>query len=1138
MLKYNDIITKLTDEQKIRILTGFGNMSKELKQLGIPQIKIANMKDYGKGLYPHPASLSHSWNTELWESVALDKALQMRDDGVSFAIASGAKIKLSPYRKELTEDPYLASRISSAYMRSATEGGIAAGASGYYVAELDADWMDKEPNERALNEYIVYPYLDAAKDSGADIIVTDARVPSETYKDSCAYVQNAASGKINFLVCEHADDSHTVDYINRGIICLDASANALTSALTRYKKLKKKLDVDREAIEETLAEELASNTAIAEHSIDSAVDKTLDFIFKCAESQYSLKELDESREALAQRAVLESTVLVKNMNAVLPLAKDKRVAIIGDIAFSDAFDENIASICARKLEESGYIVAGASRGYDIKNINNEYYVSEALELCRDADVVLFFCGAGYEAERRIHKTEQLTLPPNQLYLADRIFKEIAKTEKKTVAVITSDHAPDIDFTKSFSGVILTPTEVKHSGEALADILTGKYSPTGRLAYTLYSDTEHSFAKAQAYMKHYGIKSGPFIGYRYYDTAGMSVGYPFGHGLSYTEFKYSGISVNKNQVSFTVKNVGAVYGTETAQVYVEKKNPSVLRPKKELCGFVKIELAPLEEKQVTLSIEPSKIYYNGEFVTEQGEYTVYVGASVNDIKLKGEFSCGGEVLSADGEHLSDYLQTHSNILEGNYTLEADYSFMKKPSKNKLIGLGAMALAVSIAIFNVTTHVLSLFLGIISAILAICAIVFFIVEGVERSKEHEAQQEEIKKANKEHFEDAERISDLSVEQMIKDEFDAEKEEKAEAKEIEDYDLDRDHAQYINTKLSLTDAIAEFVKFSEEKGFKLNKGVAENLFSSLMTSKCMIFNGLSAEGFNSFILMLADYFGSKAYVDIARNEVIDGKSVFFDTDSQGYQRNKNIIYALSSAKTSHEKIQLAAIDGINENNIEAWLEPFVRYIRTPRKRNQIDIFDESGKNRGDSIGSNLWIVMRASDTQGLDSLPVHVMKTAAVVDISFTRCPVSDEHTTNHGFSSYQAEYFLKKEGGKRDVSEDMWKKIDKLEKYAQQYSDYSIGNKLWLDIEKKTSMLLACGIDAEEAIDAAISICLLPSVVATLKNKTTKEDRTVLQTVEVIFGEDNIQYSKAFILSAAVKNNGDGESVDSDNEITAE
>ena len=1135
MLKYNDIITKLTDEQKIRILTGFGNISgKELEQLGIPKIKIANMKDYGKGLYPHPASLSHSWNAELWEKVALNKSLQMRDDGVNFAIASGAKIKISPYRKEITEDPYLASIISSAYMKAAAEGGIVAGASGYYVAESDVDWMDSEPNERILNEYVVYPYLDAAKDSGTDIIVTDARVPSEAYKNSCTYVQNAVSDKVDFLVCEHADDSHTVDYVNRGIICLNASSNALTSALTRYKKLEKKLDTDRETFETQLAEALADNTAISEQSIDNALDQELDFIFRCADPRYSLSELDESSDSLARRAVLESTVLVKNTNAVLPLSKDKKVAIIGDIAFSDKFDEDMATVCMRKLEEAGYIVIGISRGYDLNNINNERFFADALDLCDSADTVLFFCGAGYESERQIHKTEKLTLPPNQLFLAERL----AKKGKAMVAIITSDHAPDIGFSENFGGVLLTPTEVKYSGDALVDILTGEYSPTGRLAYTLYSDTENSFAKARAYMKHYGIKIGPFIGYRYYDTAGMSVGYPFGHGLSYTEFKYSGISVNKNQVSFTVKNVGAVYGTETAQVYVGKKNSSVLRPKKELCGFVKIELAPLEEKQVTLSVEPSKIYYNGEFVTEQGEYTVYIGASVSDIRLKGEFSCGGTVLNEDRERLSDYLQTYSNILEGNYTLEADYSFMKKTSKNMLIGLGAIALAVSIAIFNVTTHLFSFFLGIIAAILAICAIIFFIVEGVERSKEHDDQREEIEEANKAHFEGAERIANLSTETMFRDSFDVEKEEKSEAKEIEDYNVDRDYAQYINTKLSLTDAIAEFVKFSEEKGFKLNKGVAENLFSSLMTSRFMIFSGVSAEGFNSFMLMLSDYFGSKAYVDIAKDEIAEGKSVFFDTDSQGYQRNKNLISALSSAKASHERIQFAAIDGISENNIEAWLEPFVRYVKTPRTRNQIYIFDENGKNRGDSIGRNLWIVMRAADAQGLDSLPAHVMKMAAVVDISFTKCPVSDEHMTTHGFSSYQADYFLKKDGGNKDVSEDMWKKIDKLEKYAQQYSDYSIGNKLWLDLEKKTSMLLACGIDAEEAIDAAVSICLLPSIVATLKNKITKEDRTVLQTVEAVFGEDNVQYSKAFILGAAVKNNGDSESVGSDNEITAE
>ena len=129
MLKYNDIISKLTSEQKIRILTGVGNISgKDMRILGIPTLSAARIKSCMRDVYPHATSLSHAWNTELWEKVAGAKLSAMTADGVNFAIMPGAKIKLSPYRKETTEDPYLASSLSGAYLRAAKNSGTVASA--------------------------------------------------------------------------------------------------------------------------------------------------------------------------------------------------------------------------------------------------------------------------------------------------------------------------------------------------------------------------------------------------------------------------------------------------------------------------------------------------------------------------------------------------------------------------------------------------------------------------------------------------------------------------------------------------------------------------------------------------------------------------------------------------------------------------------------------------------------------------------------------------------------------------------------------------------------------------------------------------------------------------------------------------
>lgn len=1116
MLKHNDIITKLTEEQKVRILTGVGNISgTDMQLLGIPPLKAANMKDYCRDRYPHPVALARAWNTELWQSVALDKTVKMAEDNVNFAIAPGAKIKISPYRKEITEDPYLASVMSATCMKATVDAGIVTGASGYYVAEADSAWMDVSQNNRILNEYIISPYVKATEASGANVIVTDTRIPNEEYKNSCNYIQEAISGKVKFLVCESVGDEHTIDHINRGIICLQASANALSSAMTRYKKLKGLVEQGKEGANEQLEEEISSGKAISDANVDNALDKTLDFIFACSAGQSYAKIAAEADDELALNAVLESTVLLKNVKALLPLTSDKKVAIIGDIAFANTFDEKLAVSCKNGLESLGFNCLGVSRGYDISDINNEKYMQEALDLCNEADAVLYFCGSGYETEKIIHKTEKLTLPPNQLYFADRL----TNLNRPVVAIVLSDHSPDIAFSKKFDGVILMPTEVKDSAAALVKILTGEYSPSGKLTNSLYFETEYTLPKVQAYMSNYGMKIGPLIGYRYYSTAEMGVGCSFGYGLSYAEFSYSDLTISGNQVSFAVKNVGKVRASEIAQVYIGKKESSVIRPSKELCGFVKIELEPLEEKRVTLEIEVPMVYYQDEYVTEKGAYAIYVGSSVLDIKLKGESSFEGMMLQSDKERLSDYLQTISNILDDNYTLEASYSFMKKSSKNMFIGVGALVLAISIAIFNITTHILSLFLGIISGILGVCALAFFIIEAVERNKEHEEERKNIDEANKAYFNDAEQIPVLSTEQMFKDNFDVVKEEKEADRSVTEHNIDFDHAKHINEKFRMSDAVAEFSAYTQERGFKLNSGVAENVMSSLITSRLMILTGLSSEEFNAFVCLLCEYFGCSPRMDVVNEFEKNGRSVFFNYDAQGYRKNKNIIQALQAAGIAHEKINFAAVDGISADNAEEWISPFMKYVRTPKKINDIAVFDDSGKNCGHTIGRNLWLVFKLAYGESVDTLPASVLKSAAIVDVAFTKVQAQHVTDTAHGFTSYQADFILNRECAKKEVPEEMWKKVDKFEKYAQHYSDYSIGNRLWLDFENHTLALLACNIDQTDALDAALSMRLLPSVVAALKDKLGREDKTVLQMVEFIFGEENVQYSKAFIASLA-------------------
>ena len=1135
MLKYNDVIVKLNDEQKIRILSGAGNISgKDMKNLGIPCIRTGNMKDCDRDLYPHSTSISHAWNTTLWREVSLQKTQKMAQDGVDFLVAPGAKIKLSPYRKEISEDPYLASAVSAAYLKAAADYGAMVGASGYYITESDVEWLDEEPNDNVIRKYVVDPYKKASELSHGAAIITDMRLPSEEYKDTCESIQGEVADDSEFLVCFHANEDNTVKLISNGVICFDGSANALKAALARHRKLSKRLAEGENVDLIQIEEEVARGEAISDEKVNEALDRTLDFIFRCSKKIERAEESIETDEnELALRATIESTVLLKNKDGVLPIGSGKKILIVDCVSGERDPEQTLGARCAAELTANGINHVDWIKGCSELECYSDTALKPILSAVNKADVVLLLVGSGYEIERRIHKTEKLTLPNAQVYLADKI----SARAKRSVAIMLSEHAPDVEFAYPFDALLLTPLEIKYSANAIAKILTGKCDASGRLAYTLYAGSETSLRKAIAYKRSYGMKSGEFIGYRYYDSADMRVGYPFGHGLSYAKFVYSKLSVSENEVSFTIKNNASVRGCEVAQIYAGINSSAVLRPKKELCGFAKIELEPFEQKRISVKIELPRIYKDGVSVCEKGSYTVYVGSSVSEIRLSGRCEAGDTVLSPDGERRSDYLQTSTNVLNDKYVLEADYSLMKKGIKNILTGVVAVAIAITLEVFNMTTGLNSLVLGIISGILALFAVIFFIIDVVEKSKRHAEQIKKISAANNDNFKDAEQIPVLSTEKMFKDNFDDQKEEHRKVKEeVVEVSANFDTQNEIVDGVRIKDAVVEFNKFAAERGYRMGGGVAENLLAAISASRLLVINGLPSEQFNSFVMLVSEYFGTAMCLDNStfskKQSSNSSGNVFVSYDHEGEQIKKNIFKALGNAVNQPLAVHIAAIDQITSENATEWMAPLMRYVRYPKKRNEIAISDGAGKMLRYSIPRNLWILLRLEDMNTVDTLPVDVVRCASVVSVSFTSCQTSDDHMIAHGFTAQQADYMLEKESAKADIPENFWKKLDKLEKYAADYTDYNIGNRLWLDFEKQLGMLVATGMEVNDAGDAAIAARILPSITVELRGKLKKEDKTVYQSMEFIFGADNLAFSKVYIDSLTLNERGDESKTEED------
>lgn len=1125
MLKYNDIISQLSDSQKIKLLTSVGKLSgNDFKVLGLGGVSVRSMKNYGREIFPRAAALSHSWNEALWNDVARAEAQMIADDGADFVIVPGAKIKFSPYRREISEDPLLASRFSAAHAKAAHDMGIKTALSGYYLTESDVEWMDKEPDQRVINEFFVSPYLNSLLGGSADAVVTDMRALTSSY---CASQENAQARipEDKYLICESADEKNTVDFIARGIICLSASANALESALARYKKLKAAMENGKGITQEQIQNEQQNRTAISIETINEALDKVIGFM----RERSSMPTFDArlNKDEIGKRAVVESTVLLKNRNDTLPLSTEDSIALIGGILPDDENGENLLFKFRDTLCKKGYNCIGAELGYDPDNIQNSDMTESALKLALSASVVILFMGFGYENEKDIPLTKTLELPANQLRLADMLVKR----NKTVIGVIASGHAPDVAFSHNMSALLLTPHWLRSSASALASILTGEVSPSAKLAYTLYDDSDAAFKKRRIYKEKYGMKSGPFIGYRYYDLAEINVGYPFGHGLSYSEFKYSQIRYDKGSVSFTVENIGHIEASEVVQVYIGRQGSAVLRPKKELCGFTKVKLSPKARKRISIPVEWPAVYQSEKFRTEGGEYEIFVGSSSSDIRLSVTVNVPGEKLTRDGERLIDYIQSVTNVTEDNFTLEAKYCPMNKKSireyKNLLIGFGALALAASLIVFNSAENLSSIFLGTVAGILAVVAVVFFISEMIDRNRRYENYKSEISKKNAEYFVYAEQVPVLSTDKMFNEEFDTPDEKSDVNSEKSEELLEEEVDKYIDTSFQLKDMAQEIARLFEEKGMRLDAGVADNVAVALTTSKMMIVDGMSSEDFDFFVKILSEYFDTKTYIEKIGSEIKTTSDFFFTLDkSTAFDAHADFVkrapaMALADASMADEKVYLLGMDGMRPDIMEEFVKPFAGYLTSFKAKNSVQIYNYQGSNVGYMVHKNLKFIIRLADFAPIDMFSDPILRMSTYIRVGFVRCQATSAHAQYHGCNRYQLDYILKKESSAANVSEQVYKKIDKLESFVASHSNYGIGNKLWLALEKQIGLFLSLEWDIKDATDAAITMKLLPTMVVALRNNLKNDDETLGSTLEFIFGEENVSVSTKFINSLQEK-----------------
>ena len=658
-MKHADIITKLTLEQKCALLSGESVFTtRGYKNAGIPSITLSDgpngvRKQAGTadhlGLnpsvpatcFPTAATVACSWDPALGEQLGQAMGEEAAAQEVSVLLGPGLNTKRSPLCgrnfEYFSEDPYLSGKLAAAYVRGIQSNGIAACPKHFAVnsQELRRMASDSVVDERTLRELYLTGFEIVVKEAHPKTIMSSYNLVNGTYANENAHLlQDILRRDWGFDGAVVTDwggsNDHALGVKNGSTLEMPAPGG--------------------DAVRELL--KAVETGKISESDVDARLDELLTLVLDthAAVENHSRSFDADAHHALARRAAAESAVLLKNDGDLLPLAAGASVAVIGDFAetprYQGAGSSAVNSIKVDTfldcLKDSGLHSVGFAAGFDRQGKPDDAKKAEAVALAKKADTVLLCLGLDEIKESEGLDRADMKLADNQIEL----LQAVQQANPNTVVIVSAGASLETPWLAHCRALVYGALGGQAGAGAMVDVLTGKINPSGKLAETwanAHADTpaKDNFAGAGRTVQY---REGLYVGYRYYQTAGVPVAFPFGYGLSYTSFAYSELKADARSVTLTVTNTGSCAGAEIVQVYAAKPDAQIFRPAQELKAFTKVWLEAGESKTVTLPLDDKAFRYwntkTDSWEVEGGTYELRVGSSSADIRLTAAVEVNG------------------------------------------------------------------------------------------------------------------------------------------------------------------------------------------------------------------------------------------------------------------------------------------------------------------------------------------------------------------------------------------------------------------------------------------------------------------------------------------------------------------
>lgn len=730
--KTKNAVSKLTTKQKATLL--YGNGEWETNPVNGTSIGTVVMHDGPCGLrkplkgklkpgkivpdaepstcYPAPCLIACSWDLDAISRMTSSYAYEARLQGTDLVLTPGINIKRNPLCgrnfEYFSEDPLLSGKLGAAYVKGLQDNGVGATVKHYAAnsQEFCRNINSSEIDLRALNEIYLKGFEIAVKESDPWAVMCSYNlVNGVPASDNTYLTKTTLRRRWNYDGVLMSDWGATYDRALSHENGLDLEMPCSGNHSSAILKALKKHDM-------------------TQSSLDDASERVANMYFKSI-NKPSLKEFNPHEEARV--AAEKSIVLLKNDKKTLPLAKYDDVCVIGAFAKHPRFQGNGSSevtvaegavksfidvINENRPEDKkidycqGYSIGldedceyfGISKKALIKHFDGDLkkvqefldnkFITEASNAVASHNTTIIFLGVssdeeseGYDRTHMMLSNQQVTLFKTLASLKNNAEKKRGKT-KRIISVVTTGSPVELSFAMKSDAIVLQYLPGEAGAEALDNILSGRVNPSGKLAET-WPLREMDVPSYEFYGKHRytsAYKESIFVGYRYYLTSGREVLFPFGHGLSYTNFDYDDLKIEKLscnkedviKVSFTVKNTGKVFGSEIAQVYSSYIDPrgveledTIIRPTRELRAFYKVHLKPGQAKRVTLEIPVSNLSYfdpkYDQYCLQGGKYDIQIGSSCEDIELHQKIEVKSDDVCVAANVDSSYFHLSKNGL---------------------------------------------------------------------------------------------------------------------------------------------------------------------------------------------------------------------------------------------------------------------------------------------------------------------------------------------------------------------------------------------------------------------------------------------------------------------------------------------